>query len=103
MGWWAAVAILAQMATKRGRPQSSAHTDVDDAAAAAFFDAHLQTAKGPTGAFPYSKGKSTDGKKAIVWAEANRILFPRASPHPPTHQQIEKVTQMWKNRKHGNG
>jgi hypothetical protein len=75
---------------KRGRPQSSAHHDITDDEAVSFFDAHLQTSRGPTGVWPYSKGKSTDSKKAIVWADAHRTHSKGLPPHPPTHPKTEK-------------
>ena len=61
------------MSQKRGRPKDSTHVNLDLLAVFEFCEAHLVTASGPADTFPYSKGRSTDVKKSVVWSEVKRI------------------------------
>ena len=59
--------------SKRGRPNGSSHVDLSSEQVADFLSAHFVSSLGPTGVFPYSKGKASDAKKNTVWGDLKRI------------------------------
>ena len=61
------IAFCQMAAAKRFRPNSSSHVDVTDKLMYDCFSMHLGSANGPSACFPYSKGRSTDHRKSVVF------------------------------------
>ena len=68
-------------ATKSDRPNSSTHVDLDAHNASEFFTMHVNSSEGPSKCWIYSKGKSTDSKKSVVWSECKRIVTADPTKH----------------------
>ena len=65
-------ALAISMATKRGRPNGSSHIDLTAEQVADFLSSYFVSSLGPTGVFPYSKGKASNTKKSLVWGDLKR-------------------------------
>ena len=67
--------ICILMASKRGRPEKSTHVDLQSSVANDFFSSYCSSSEGPAKCWQYTKGKSTDSKKSVVWSECKRNQY----------------------------
>ena len=72
----------------RGRPQGASHAIIPKDAFNDFLDSHMAVQLGPGGVWQYSKGRSTDWKKTVVWPDVKKTSDGNKNPDFPLETNI---------------